>query len=161
MPQLAGRKVAAHYDPDNLHAGAHLYSMEGRYLCFADYMPGAAFNSTDAARETQKFQKRIAKANKAVAENETRMDALARAELYEAARPNAPDPSEASPAAAANVVHGVFQRHPQPARDALRATGTDGIDPGVEKQNRVIDMALEAEMRRRIEDSGWTPPTDD
>lgn len=160
MPQLAGRKVAVHYDPDNLHAGVHVYGLDGRYLCFADYVPGAAFNSTDAARETQKFQKRIAKANKAIAENETRMTAVERAALYEAAKPTSPDPADTT-APATNVVQGVFQQHPKPERDAMRATGTDGIDPDVEQANKVTNILIQAELRRRIDAMGWRPPEEE
>lgn len=149
MPQLAGRKVAVHFDPDNLHAGVHVYGLDGRYLCFADYVPGAAFNSTDAARETQKFQKRIAKANKAIAENETRMTAVERAELYEIARPESPDPADAA-APATNVVQGVFQRHPKPERDAMRATGTDGDVARAVKLDDYLKRIQEEQNKDRI-----------
>lgn len=149
MPQLAGRKVAVHYDPDNLHAGAHVYGLDGRYLCFADYVPGVAFNSTDAAREHQKFQKRIAKANKATAENETRMSAVERAALYEAAKPVSPDPADAA-APATNVVQGVFQRHPKPERDAVRATGTDADVTRAVKLDDYLKRIQEEQNKDRI-----------
>ena len=147
MPQLAGRKVAVHYDPDNLHAGAHIYDLDGRYLCHADYMPGAAFNSTDAAREAQKLQKRIAKANKAIAENETRMSAVERAALYEAAKPAPPDLADT---ANGNVVHGVFQQHPKPERDAMRATGTDGDVARAVRLDDYLKRIQEAQNNNRI-----------
>lgn len=155
LVELAGRKVVAHYDPDNLDAGVHLYGLDGRYLCFAEHRASEAFNSTEAGREWHKFTKRIAKANKAIAENESRMTALERAELYDSAKPDStPDPAAADPSG--NVVTGHFARLPNPERDAMRATGTDGATPDSDAdaaRQRDLGRFLEAAQRRMEEES--------
>ncbi len=32
MYRIAGKKVVARFDPDDLHAGLHVYDLEGQYL---------------------------------------------------------------------------------------------------------------------------------
>lgn len=151
LPQYAGRKVAVHYDPDNLHAGVHVYSLDGRYLFAADHIPRAAFGDTQSGREWSKFRRRRAKANKEAAANEVRMDALERAALYQAAKST--PPSEPAAAPDSTVVQGHFQRTPDPQRDALQRTGTD--------DNRLqssLSSFLEAQQARQLKESGWEPP---
>lgn len=123
LPQHAGRKLVVHFDPDDLSAGAHVYSLDGRYLFAAEHIARGAFNDTQTGREWSKFRRRVAKANKDAAANEVRMDALERAALYESARPEAEPPAAA--ATDSSVIQGHFQRVPNPERDALPRTGTD------------------------------------
>lgn len=155
LAELAGQRVVAHFDPDNLHAGVHVYGLDGQYLCFADYKPGAAFNSTDAAREHKKFLTRIDKARKKIAADETRMGALERAALYEAAvPPTEPAPVATPDVAGGNVVAGHFRRLPEPGRDAQRAaeraTGTDGDVARAVKLDDYLKRIQEARDKDRI-----------
>jgi hypothetical protein len=118
LAEFDGQKVCVHYDPTNLSAGSHIYSLDGRYLCGADHMPSVAFNDTETGREHAKFKARRLKARKAVADAETRMDAIERAALYNTASvPVAPAPA----VAATNVVEAHFGKTPNPARDKARA----------------------------------------
>lgn len=151
LPQYAGRKVAVHFDPDNLHTGVHVYSLDGRYLFAADHIPRAAFGDTKSGREHAKFRRRNAKANREIAANEVRMDALEREALYQAAKST--PPSELAAAPDSTVVQGHFQRTPDPQRDALQRTGTD--------DNRLqssLSSFLEAQQARQLKESGWEPP---
>ena len=122
-----GAKLVALFDPENLSAGVHLYTLDGRYLVEAAHRPTRAFNSVEAGRETAKFRQRINKARKQIAADEVRMGAIERAALYDAAvgkTEPAPPPSRKR---GQKVVQGVFQRVADPARDAqkLPRTGTD------------------------------------
>lgn len=155
LAELAGRKVAVHFDPDNLAADVHVYSLTGEYLVTAQRMASAAFNDTTAAREHAKFKDRLVKARKKASDAETRMSDLERAALYDATKPDADEPS--APVAAGNVIAPVFSRLPDPARDAeLKRTGTDDL-PSV----TAMDTFLKRHQQAQIDRIGWTPPGDD
>lgn len=142
LPQYAGRKLAVHFDPEDLRADAHVYTLDGRYLFAAQNMARGAFATTDAGREHAKFRRRIAKLNKERAQNESRLSALERAALYEG---TAPTPAPAAPTDDTNVVRPHFARVPDPARDALAATGTDDA-----RESALADfLAAAAERRAR------------
>jgi hypothetical protein len=113
------QKLVALFDPDDLSAGVHLYTLDGTYLMHAEHRPTAAFNSIEDARENQKRKARILKAQKKIAEEER-----GREQLYQRTRrlPDTPTPA----AADTNIVEGNFKRVLNPERDAIRATGTDG-----------------------------------
>jgi hypothetical protein len=119
LPDYAGKKLAVHYDPENLHADVHVYGLDGRYLFAAECLPSTGFNNTADGREWGKFKSRAIKAGKAKAAAEERMGVLARASMYSDATgapgatgiepPGTPDPV---------VVKGHFQRLADPERDA-------------------------------------------
>lgn len=139
LVQQAGRKLAVHFDPENLSADVHVYTLDGRYLFAAQHQATVAFNDTTAAREHAKFKQRRIKAQKAAADAEVRMTALERAALY-AASTGKPEPAKPKHKRGEKVVQGVFQRVADPARDAqrLERTGTDDAP-----------SALDLEMYRR------------
>lgn len=129
LPQFASQKLAVHFDPDNLSADVHVYSLDGRYLFAAQHQATVAFNDTQAAREHAKFKQRRIKAQKQVAAAEVRMDELERKHLYQAAT-NAPlEPAKPKRKRGSKVVEGSFQRVANPQRDAARTalTGTDDV----------------------------------
>src|SRR6202008_2157973 len=147
LVEYAGRKVAVHYDPENLSAGVHVYTLDGRYLFAADHIPRAAFNSTAAGREHSKLRRRVSKQHKDMAANETRIAALERAQIYQHSRP-APAPEPAPPAVDTNVVPGVFQRVADPERDAQRMqrTGTDDA-----RETKFADLMARMAARHNAE----------
>ncbi len=130
LTEYAGQKLAAHFDPDNLSAGVHLYSLDGRYLFAAEHRPSNAFNSTEAAREYGKFKARANKAGKKKAAAEVRMDDMERAALYAAATGAAhePAPRGTRKKRGTNVTQVVFASVPNPERDAARAAKTGTAD---------------------------------
>ena len=159
LPQFAGQRLAAHFDPENLAGGIHVYSLDGRYLFAADHQATVAFNDTTTAREHAKFKQRRIKANKAAAAAETRMNDLERSALY-AASTGSPMPEEPKRRRHADttVVEGNFQRVADPARDAarepLQRTGTDDA-----RESQFGDlMARLAEKANR--DAGFVPDGD-
>ncbi len=52
------RRVVARFDPDDLHAGVHVYDLNGQYLCFADCLDPVGFLDTEAAREHNRERRR-------------------------------------------------------------------------------------------------------
>lgn len=150
LPQHAGRKVAVHYDPENLSAGAHVYSLDGRYLFPVDHIEREAFNDTSSGREHGKFRRRVRKAQKEIAANETRMSALERKALYDSATRGTPPPEAP---AVSTVVTGHFRQVASPERDAQRAqrTGTDDMGAA---ESSLADLTKRL-MEKRIEQSGW------
>lgn len=129
LARYAGRELVAHFDPENLSAGIHLYTLDGRYLFAAEHQPGRAYDDRDAGREDAKRRQRIIKLNKKLAHETVRVDAHERAKLYrEATQSNTPA-EPAKRVTQGNVVQGVFTTVVDPQRDALRpaATGTDGL----------------------------------
>lgn len=152
LARHAGQRLVLRFDPMALHTSVHVYELAGAYIGEAACVASVGFADTQAGREHARARKQWQRAAKQQLEAERRMNAATIvAQLPGVEPPNLPAPSVIAP---------VFGRKPAPAKAALRATGTDGLDPDIEKQNRVIDMALEAAMRRRIEESGWTPPTE-
>lgn len=147
--QHRGQKLAVHFDPENLAAGVHVYSLDGRYLFAAEHIARGGFNDTERGREHSKFRRRIAKRNKDNAADASRMDAIERSALYALASPSADPPSAA---ADTNVVQGHFSRVPNPSRDAHR-TGTD------DSRHASLGSLLEFQQRQQLEDDGWMPPT--
>ena len=144
LAELAGRKVAVHFDPDNLAADVHVYSLAGAYLLTAQRLDTAAFNDTVKAREHAKFKERLTKARKKAADAETRMTELERAALYQGNQPEAAPPSAV---ATGNVIAPVFQRLPDPARDAEQLrTGTDDV-----RSAAVLDSFLQRIQERQID----------
>lgn len=140
--RLAGRRLVAMYDPDNLPGGVHLYSLDGRYLCAAEHMPGRAYNDKQAGAEDAKLRIRLTKLNKKTAAETARIDALERAKLYAEATGQPPAAPQAKRKTQGNVVTGVFQKPIAPQRDAARpaATGTDG---GLTKLDKLILQRME------------------
>lgn len=148
--RLAGRKVAVHFDPKNLHAAVHVYALDGRYLFSADPWEAAGFGDTAKGREYGKFRRQKTKALKKATDAESRMDALTRAALYaEATRPPEAPAAASAPAVAQDgtVVHAHFRKVPDPARDARRAGPTK---EEMEENFRASVAALEARHRERL-----------
>lgn len=141
----AGKKMVAHFDPDNLSAGIHLYALDGRYLYAADYQPSRAYNDQESSREDMKFRARLIKLNKKAAAESSRINEHERTRLYNDAT-ESPAPAVPNPASG-NVVSAHFQKPINPQRDASRqaATGTDGPTS--------FDLYCIEQMRKRAEES--------
>lgn len=67
MSQEAGRKVVIRFDPEDLHGGVHIYSLEGAYLGFAECRQKVGFKSHEDARATAKWKRDTIKAEKTLA----------------------------------------------------------------------------------------------
>lgn len=108
----AGTKVVAYYDPANLQQDIHVYRLDGRHICDAQWMPSVAFNDTETAREWAKNKKRYLKAHRTAAKAEKRMSHIEMAGLY----PSPDTPQEPSPA----VIKTEFTKTGRPEIDDWR-----------------------------------------
>ncbi|HEY3696506.1 transposase, partial [Phenylobacterium sp.] len=68
---LVGQKIAARFDPDDMHAGLHVYSLTGVYLGFAACLEKVGFANAEEGREAQRLKKRLLRSikDKAAAED--------------------------------------------------------------------------------------------
>lgn len=141
---LAGKKVVAHFDPEDLHAGVHVYSLDGRYLFETADMTSHAFNDTEGGREWNKNRARMVKATKKSAEAASRMSKLERERIYAAAskarEAEAADPAPTAPSGTVVAAH--FRQLPDPSRDAVAAR------PEIEDTPGIIDFAAMAARQR-------------
>ncbi|MEP1522097.1 transposase domain-containing protein [Ascidiaceihabitans sp.] len=67
MSQLAGTEVVARFDPEDLHAGVHLYSKTGEHLGFAECQQAVGFFDIIGAKSQAKKRSRIRRAEKDLA----------------------------------------------------------------------------------------------
>ena len=58
MSELAGQKITARFNPEDLHEGAHIYSMEGEFLGFAACRQKSAFRDISSAKAAAREAKR-------------------------------------------------------------------------------------------------------
>ena len=105
LVEYAGRQVVARFDPQRLHQGAHIYTLDGRYLCFAECDRPAAFNDANAGRERNRARNNYLRASKQIAAAEVRMSTLDAAKTLAAPTSGgAADTSIPAP----RVVHAIF-----------------------------------------------------
>lgn len=106
LVDYAGKMLCARFDPQRLHEGAHIYTADGRYICFAACDKPEAFNDQVAARERARSRNIWMRNQKAMRVAETRMDVL------DVVKARAGDggtiPAPAAPAR--TVIQGEFRR---------------------------------------------------
>ncbi len=98
--EVQGHQVTARFDPDELHAGLHIYRQDGAYICFAECIEAAGFNDVTAAREHSKARRAFLKASREMLDAERRLNPEQLADMIPA------QPSE--PMTASKVVKPIF-----------------------------------------------------
>ena len=96
-----GQKLIIRFDPQNVLAGLHVYSLAGAYLGFADVWEAAGFADANAAREHARARNTYLKAAKVQAQMERTMSIIERAAQI-------PDPEPTAPAQPQKVVRAAF-----------------------------------------------------
>ncbi|MBP0483969.1 transposase domain-containing protein [Sagittula salina] len=82
MYSIAGKKVVARFDPDNLHEAIRVYDLDGRYLGGAAVVQKGDFLNVDDARAHQRARNALVKATRAEAKaHKTLTDAAIAARL--------------------------------------------------------------------------------
>ena len=115
-----GRRLPVRFDPQDLHAGVHVYRPDGRYLCHAACRLPVGFPDTESAREHERQRRRFRKATEQGLAARERMDELV--ETYEAVLEDGamePQAPVAQPAAVRLVTGGPET----PAADERAAAG--------------------------------------
>ncbi|ALF02082.1 MULTISPECIES: transposase domain-containing protein [Salipiger] len=74
MYRIAGKKIAARFDQDDLHAGLHVYDLSGSYLGHAPCMEAAPFLSVEDARTHARKRNQFIRATKDLAKAERELD---------------------------------------------------------------------------------------
>ena len=80
LVQHAGEKSVIRFDPQRLHDGVHVYSLEGRHIGYAKCETAAGFNDLDRAREHARARHEFMRSTKKRAQAEVRMTAAKVAE---------------------------------------------------------------------------------
>ena len=138
LVDYAGKILCARFDPQRLHEGAHIYTADGRYICFAPCDKPEAFNDQVAARERARSRNTWMKNAKAMRAAEQRMDVL------DVVKARAGDggsiPAPAAPAR--TVIQGEFRR-------PLETPKAVPFSPADEK--RLEDITRELTGARRLQ----------
>jgi transposase InsO family protein len=111
MHRIEGQKVVARFDPDNLHAGLHVYALDGAYLGEAAALVAGDFLSVEDAKDFARKRRAFEKATKKAAEAEDLMDASELAARLRAARGTQEEP----PTPEAEVIQ-IVPAHPRAAK---------------------------------------------
>lgn len=146
MYRIAGQKVVARFDPDDLYAGLHVYDLDGQYLGHATCVEKGDFFGVADAREVARKRSQYLRAARAEAEAHRELSA---AEI--AARlstPDAPVTPDALPEA--QVVRPVFGHAKAPKPAPRRPTADQ-----VEAEERLAAQVTRLSERRA------PPPEDD
>ena len=76
LEDYQGAKLVARFDPQHLHDGAHVYTLDGRYICHATPTSRAGFYDSEAAKAHNRARNQHRKAAKAQLDAERTMTAL-------------------------------------------------------------------------------------
>jgi hypothetical protein len=75
MYRIAGQKIVARFDPDNLHAGLHVYDLDGQYLGAAACVKKGDFFGVSDAREVARKRGQYLRTAKAEAKAQRELSA--------------------------------------------------------------------------------------
>lgn len=89
LTDYAGELLVARFDPAQLHRGVHVYTVDGRYLAFADCHAPAGFNDQAAARNHNRARRQFVRAQREMLEAQRRMDVSDVARMVSEAAPQA------------------------------------------------------------------------
>lgn len=120
LSRHAGRKVVLRVDPVALQTEAHVYALDGSFICTAPCVAAVGFADTQAAREHARGKAQFRRAKKDMLHAERMMDAAS-----VAAQLPAPPP-ETLPDAA--VIAPVFRMHDKPRAAPQPAPSADTED---------------------------------
>lgn len=79
LTRYCGEKVMIEYDPQKLHEGVNVYTLQGQYIVTAPCTHAVGWSDTDAAREQIKLVRRQRKSIKEAAKAQVEISALERA----------------------------------------------------------------------------------
>lgn len=135
LSNIAGEKVVARFDPDDLHADIHIYRLDGGYLCKAELLEAQGFSDIKAARRHSSAKKKWMKAQKEAAAQSIVMDVSDVAKM----QPDFDMSDRPAPTSAPKIVKPVFGVNGNAARKvAVEPVNFDQFDANID--------ALEAEI---------------
>lgn len=95
MNEYAGQKMVVRFDPEDLHAGLHIYDLDGSYQGFAACREAVGFFDLAGARELARQRAQIRRTEKKLLEQHRSLKAAEIGAALDAAAPDAPEPVEA------------------------------------------------------------------
>jgi hypothetical protein len=131
LAERIGQKLIVRFDPQHLHEGVALYTLDNRFIAEAGRLDDVGFNSVDDAREAARLQSQILRGRREELELIRRLDI---AELKRLTPVDAPAP-EPEPQKVVRLVAGGGGRRPARALDfnalssALDRINPDGVTP--------------------------------
>lgn len=148
MYRIAGQKVVARFDPDDLYAGLHVYDLDGQYLGHATCVEKGDFFGVADAREVARKRAQYLRAARAEAEAHRELSA---AEI--AARLSTPEvPVTPGALPEAQVVRPVFGHAKAPKPASRRLTADQ-----VEAEERLAAQVTRLSERRPSDDDEDDP----
>lgn len=159
MSTLAGQRVVARFDPENLTEPLHIYALDGAYLGQAECRDAGGFFDLEEARQLAQAKAAWRKAERAAAAAVERMKVTEISSRLDAASSTPSAPAEAK------VVRPIFRSavpaepQPRPEEEAeiasiqerLRNRDMSARTPAQEPDDERIRFRWAVELRRRIE----------
>ena len=102
LPRHKGQKLIVRFDPQNLHDGIAVYTLDNRFIGQAERLDLIGFNSVDDARERARLQSQVRKANRDALDLHVRLETADLKRLT----PSAPPAEAPQPAKVARMVAG-------------------------------------------------------
>ena len=76
LMEFGGQKVAIRFDPERMHSGLLVYTLDGRFICRAGCVAATGFGDTESAREHSRAKNQFKRATKDQAKAMIKMGAL-------------------------------------------------------------------------------------
>lgn len=76
LTEHSGAKVAVRFDPERMHSGLLVYTLDGRFICRAGCVAATGFGDTESAREHARAKNQFKRATKDQLKAVRKMDAL-------------------------------------------------------------------------------------
>lgn len=116
------RQLIARFDPQNLKRNIFVYTLDGRFICEAEYLPSIGFNDTDTARAHERDRAAFKKNARKQETLTRRMTAREAAKLLPTVEADAPEPPK--------IISPIFQEpfarpDEEPIEDVKMAVNAD------------------------------------
>jgi hypothetical protein len=141
--RFLGKRVTVRFDPEDLHAGLHVYNGEGQYQFFAKVHDAVGFADVEAGREHARDVARFVKGTKEAAKVERRLsleETVAITDSIQRDAPTTPEPT---------VVRPMFGTAPRKSSSALPQQSDD---------EKLLVAGLERWSARRRQNGGAQRP---
>ncbi len=143
LAPLQGQDVVIRFDPQRLKNPAHIYRIDGAYLCAADCQSAVGFDDAAAARAHARSRSAFLKATRAASKAQEQFSSAELAEMHLGLRAKKAKP-------ASNVVAPIFgsATRPPPAEPADAAPDRDDGDDLVAELGRAAQSSGRLRSRR-------------
>ncbi|QBF31536.1 transposase domain-containing protein [Thalassococcus sp. S3] len=149
MSEIAGQKVVARFNPEDLHAGVHIFDLDGVFLGYAECRQKVGFFDLTGAREAARKRARILKAEKALAKEYAPVPIE---EIAAGMGGDTPAPAHLEAKVVAPEFRGTAKR-PSPKKPSFNPPET----PELDAQQEALILEMEERRKAQIEKEKETP----